>query len=281
MGIAAVVFLCLAEHARLDTILVPSVGVREGILCDLAAQHFGAPGLDERRARALLDASRNLAAKFHCDMRHAEYVRAIAAILFDQLASRSTGCRRNCVCLWKWRRYCTTAAGRFTRRRITNMVNIWCRMRSCPDCPRKRRRYWRAWCAITENRSRSHITNFMRRCRRGIAGVIRELSGILRIAACDGRGRNSNVRALRIRVSRKQLRLRLFLAPGANLDLGMLRRKARPFEKEFGVRVVFTRTRAKLGASKCGTPKVHRVEVGAPQKKSRAAVPRHVWGLTA
>ena len=91
MGIAAVVFpVRLRNAARLDTILVvPSVGVREGILCDLAAQHFGGtPGLDERRARVLVDLSRNLAAKFHCDMRHAEYVRTITAILFDQLAPK-------------------------------------------------------------------------------------------------------------------------------------------------------------------------------------------------
>jgi hypothetical protein len=105
---------------------------------------------------------------------------------------------------------------------------------------------------------------------------VRELSGILRIAASMGAGGTMNVRALRIRVSRKQLRLRLFLAPGANLDLGILRRKARPFEKEFGVRVVYTRTRAKLGASK-----VHRVELSPSQKKSPSASSGRAWSLTA
>jgi hypothetical protein len=61
----------------------------------------------------------------------------------------------------------------------------------------------------------------------------------------------------------------------------MLRRKARPFEKEFGMRVVFTRTKAKLGAAKSGTTRVHRVEVTEPQKKSLAANSGNIWGLTA
>jgi exopolyphosphatase / guanosine-5'-triphosphate,3'-diphosphate pyrophosphatase len=105
---------------------------------------------------------------------------------------------------------------------------------------------------------------------------IRELSGILRIAVAMGAGGTQNVRALRVRASRKQLRLRLFLAPGANVDLAMMRRKARPFEKEFGVRVVFTRTKAKLGSSKG-----HRIELSAQQKKPVATNSGHVWGLTA
>ena len=280
MGIAAVVFLCLAEYARLDTILVPSVGVREGILCDLAAQHFGAPGLDERRARALLDAARNIAARFHCDLRHAEYVRSVAAVLFDQLAPRyelapelrlpleMAAILHNC--------------GRAIHERAHHKHGEYLVQNAeLPGLPAETQ-------AILACLVRYHGKSEPEAHHRLYASLpprdrrrVRELSGILRIAAAMGAGGTLNVRALRIRVSRKQLRLRLFLAPGANLDLGVLRRKARPFENEFGVRVVLTRTRAKLGASRMGTSKVHRVELSSSPKQSAASATRPVWGLTA
>jgi exopolyphosphatase / guanosine-5'-triphosphate,3'-diphosphate pyrophosphatase len=280
MGIAAVVFLCLAEHARLDTILVPAVGVREGILCDLAAQHFGAPGLDERRARVLLDLSRNIAAKFHCDLRHAEYVRAVAALLFDHLAPRyelppelrlpleMAAVLHNC--------------GRAIHEKAHHKHGEYLVQNAeLPGLPAETQ-------AILACLVRYHGKSEPEAHHKLYASLpprdrrrIRELSGILRIAASMGAGGTLNVRALRIRASRKQLRLRLFLAAGASLELGMLRRKARPFEKEFGVGVVFTRTRAKLGASKLRTPKLHRVEFGLAQKKSPAARSGQAFGLTA
>jgi exopolyphosphatase/guanosine-5'-triphosphate,3'-diphosphate pyrophosphatase len=280
MGIAAVVFLCLAEHARLDTILVPAVGVREGILCDLAAQHFGAPGLDDRRARVLLDLSRNIAEKFHCDLRHAEYVRAIAALLFDQLAAKHelppelrlplemAAVLHNC--------------GRAIHEKAHHKHGEYLVQNAeLPGLPAETQ-------AILACLVRYHGKSEPEAHHKLYASLpprdrrrIRELSGILRIAASMGAGGTLNVRALRIRVSRKQLRLRLFLAAGASLELGMLRRKARPFEKEFGVGVVFTRTRAKVGASKLRTPKLHRVELGPAQKKSPAARSGQAWGLTA
>ena len=280
MGIAAVVFLCLAEHVRLDTILVPAVGVREGILCDLAAQHVGAPGLDERRARALLDLSRNVAAKFHCDIRHAEYVRAIAALLFDQLTPRHE-------LLPELRLPLEMAAvlhncGRAIHERAHHKHGEYLVLNAeLPGLPTETQAILA--CLVRyhgKSEPESHHKLYASRPPRD-RRQIRELSGILRIAASMGAGGTRGVRALRIRVSRKQLRLRLFLAPGANLELGMLRRKARPFEKEFGMRVVFTRTKAKLGAAKSGTTRVHRVEVSEPQRKSLAANSGNVWGLTA
>jgi len=275
MGIAAVVFLCLAEHARLDTILVPSVGVREGILCDLAAQHFGAPGLDERRARVLLDLSRNIAAKFHCNMRHGEYVRAIVAILFDQLASKY-GLQPELRLPLEMAAVLHNSGRAIHEKAHHKHGEYLVQNAEFPGLPAETQ-------AILACLVRYHGKSEPEAHHKLYASLpprdrrrIRELSGILRIAAAMGAGGTLNVRALRIRVSRKQLRLRLFMAPGASLDLGMLRRKARPFEKEFGVRVVFTRTRAKLGASK-----VQRVELGASQKKSPIAQSGQAWGLTA
>jgi exopolyphosphatase/guanosine-5'-triphosphate,3'-diphosphate pyrophosphatase len=40
MGIAAIVLLTLARRFKINFMLVPGVGVREGILCELARAHY-------------------------------------------------------------------------------------------------------------------------------------------------------------------------------------------------------------------------------------------------
>jgi exopolyphosphatase/guanosine-5'-triphosphate,3'-diphosphate pyrophosphatase len=104
----------------------------------------------------------------------------------------------------------------------------------------------------------------------------RALSGILRIAVALDASNAQDVRGVSIRMSRKKVRLRLYLATGATVDMANLRRRAKPFEKEFGVRVTFTRTRAKLGASKA-----HRIQFASPQNKTQSGASRQVWGMTA
>lgn len=88
MVIAAIVFTTLAEWLHLRSALVPGVGVREGLLLDLAGSLFRrreTPAEARRAARLLADA-RKFAASLHCDMRRAEATRQLAASLFDQLA---------------------------------------------------------------------------------------------------------------------------------------------------------------------------------------------------
>src|SRR5437879_10343246 len=86
MGIAAIVFTTLGDWFKFPTLLVPGVGVREGILRDLALEHFGTAELREYQAKAVLEQARRLTERLHCEQRHAEHVRYLAASLFDQLA---------------------------------------------------------------------------------------------------------------------------------------------------------------------------------------------------
>jgi exopolyphosphatase/guanosine-5'-triphosphate,3'-diphosphate pyrophosphatase len=69
-------------------VLVPGVGVREGILQDLAAALF--PARPSRavsdREKRLLESARRFAVLLHSDRRHCESTRLTAASLFDQLA---------------------------------------------------------------------------------------------------------------------------------------------------------------------------------------------------
>jgi hypothetical protein len=52
---------------------------------------------------------------------------------------------------------------------------------------------------------------------------------------------------VRVRNKSKNVRIRLRMSGRVLPDLADLRRKARPFEQEFGVRVQFSRTRARIG----------------------------------
>ena len=87
MGIAGIVFSTLARWLRLRELLVPGVGVREGVLRDLVLEHFGAESaaVDGQPVEAALAAARQFAARMDYDAEHAEHVRRLASSLFDQL----------------------------------------------------------------------------------------------------------------------------------------------------------------------------------------------------
>jgi exopolyphosphatase / guanosine-5'-triphosphate,3'-diphosphate pyrophosphatase len=88
MGIASIVLVTVARYLNVHELLIPGVGVREGILLDLiAAQYSGLPNsLEERRAADRLRAGAEwFARKFAYDARHADHVRQIALSIFDQL----------------------------------------------------------------------------------------------------------------------------------------------------------------------------------------------------
>ena len=86
IGVAAVVFNTLGEWLGARQMVVPGVGVREGILHDLAAAHFGPATAHDERAEGLRQQARRFAARMHSDAAHCEHVRRLAAQLFDQLA---------------------------------------------------------------------------------------------------------------------------------------------------------------------------------------------------
>jgi exopolyphosphatase/guanosine-5'-triphosphate,3'-diphosphate pyrophosphatase len=88
VGIAAIIFSTLAKWLDLRSMLVPGVGVREGILLDLVATQYSAPlpSAEERsRADELLSAVRWYARRVHANEHHADQVARLALSLFDQL----------------------------------------------------------------------------------------------------------------------------------------------------------------------------------------------------
>lgn len=87
MAVAAIIFLALGRYLNLRHLLIPGVGVRDGLLHELAQKQFARarePRYDAA-ARELLNSVRRFARRLDPDQRHAEHVRELARSLFDQL----------------------------------------------------------------------------------------------------------------------------------------------------------------------------------------------------
>ncbi len=88
MGIAAIVLVTVASWLRLRQMIVPRVGVREGILYELASAQMCQPALtmeQQNRSHEMLAGAESFAQKLRCDLKHAGQVRELALQLFDQL----------------------------------------------------------------------------------------------------------------------------------------------------------------------------------------------------
>lgn len=84
---AGAVLRFVAESLRAETIAAPGVGLKEGLLVDLASVHF-VPHDFGAEAAAVLDACLRLGRRYHFDEQHGTLVARLAVRLFDDLASR-------------------------------------------------------------------------------------------------------------------------------------------------------------------------------------------------
>jgi exopolyphosphatase / guanosine-5'-triphosphate,3'-diphosphate pyrophosphatase len=87
MGIAAITFVTLGRYLNLRLFAVPGVGVREGLLQEIARDAFSRkePHRYNTAARQLLVGARSFARRLQYDQQHSEHVRELSLQLFDQL----------------------------------------------------------------------------------------------------------------------------------------------------------------------------------------------------
>ncbi len=88
MGVAAIVLVTVGWWLRLRQMIAPRVGVREGLLYELATAQMGPPETTEehqKRSEAMLAGAESFAGRVRCDVKHAEQVQILALQLFDQL----------------------------------------------------------------------------------------------------------------------------------------------------------------------------------------------------
>lgn len=88
MGVAAIVLSTVAWWLRARQMITPRVGVREGLLYELACSQMRPPALTEehrKRAQEMLAGAESFAGRVRCDLKHSGQVQALALQLFDQL----------------------------------------------------------------------------------------------------------------------------------------------------------------------------------------------------
>jgi exopolyphosphatase / guanosine-5'-triphosphate,3'-diphosphate pyrophosphatase len=87
LGIAVITFITLGRYLNLRCLSVPSVGIREGLLQEIAREAFSRkePHRYNAAARQLLVGTRSFARRLEYDQPHAEHVRELSILLFDQL----------------------------------------------------------------------------------------------------------------------------------------------------------------------------------------------------
>jgi exopolyphosphatase/guanosine-5'-triphosphate,3'-diphosphate pyrophosphatase len=248
IGVAAVVLSTLAEWLGTRQMVVPGVGVREGILHDLAAAHFGPATAHDERAEALRQQARRFAARMHSDAAHCEHVRRLAAQLFDQLAPmhelppsqrvplemgallHEVGFAVNARDYHKHGEYLVRHAdipglGRHQQALVACLVRY-----QGESTPKPHHRLYNSLALAEQDR-------------------VRQLAALLRIAVALDAGGTQAVRRVETRCQGKTVWLRVAAAPEAHLDFRELRRKAKLLEKVFGVHVYVGRARRPQTAS--------------------------------
>ena len=88
MGVAAIVLVTVAWWLRLRQMIAPRVGVREGLLYELASAQMGPAALTEEqrnRSQMMLSGAESFASRVRCDLKHSEQVQVLALQLFDQM----------------------------------------------------------------------------------------------------------------------------------------------------------------------------------------------------
>lgn len=87
IGIAGITLVTLARYLNIRRFLIPSVGIREGVLQEIAREVFSRkePHRYSTAARQLLAGTRSFARRLEFDLHHAEHVRELSLLLFDEL----------------------------------------------------------------------------------------------------------------------------------------------------------------------------------------------------
>jgi exopolyphosphatase / guanosine-5'-triphosphate,3'-diphosphate pyrophosphatase len=230
---AAVVYERIAELMGTDEILVPGVGVREGILLDLADDLRDHRAHLDRRARELVAGAVALGRRYHFDEAHARQVADLSMALFEQTSSLH-GLEE------RYRRVLLAAAllhdiGQFVSYRRHHRHSAYLIASSeLPDVSPEDlplvalvARYHRRGEPAPEHPEFAGLPEKEQT-------TVRVLSALLRVADALDRGHVTRVTGLRVREEEDALVLELQIRGSLALEDWALRKKGRLFQKVFG-----------------------------------------------
>jgi len=238
MGVAAVLFTTLAELLDARQLIIPGVGVREGVLHELAAAHFGPASAHDERAEALRQQVRRFAARMHSDAGHCEHVRRLAAQLFDQLAPlhELPSAQRVTLELGALLHDVGLAVNARGHHKHGEYL---VRHADIPGLSK----HQQAVVACLVRYHGDSVPDVHHRLYRSLAPAdrtrVRQLTALLRMAVALDAGRTQTVRRVDVKIQRRAVLLRLTTASEAQVNLRDLRRKEKFFEREFGLPLRF------------------------------------------
>jgi exopolyphosphatase / guanosine-5'-triphosphate,3'-diphosphate pyrophosphatase len=248
MGIASIIITTIAKWLGVRTLLVPGVGVREGILLDLvAAQYVTEISSEEERLRAaeMIAGARWFARRLDYNPQHAEQVSRLALSLFDQLRPlHQLGADLRLVL--------EIAAvlhdiGHFVNRKSHHRHGEYLvRNSEIPGL-----RGWR--CDMVAALVRYHNCKSEPELEHASYAALdgprrrqaRLLSSLLRIAEKLESDHAQRVGGIDVHIAGRKAIFQIRAAEGTRLDLTGLARKAELFEKEFHLRPEFRRVQGK------------------------------------
>jgi exopolyphosphatase / guanosine-5'-triphosphate,3'-diphosphate pyrophosphatase len=248
LGIASIIIATLAKWLDLRSMLVPGVGVREGLLLQVVAQQYsGAAKSEEEKdyAARFLDGVRSFARRMHYNEQHAEQVSRLALSLFDQLRPlHEMGAEERLILeagalLHDVGHYVSKKShhrhGEYLVRNgevpelsgwRADMAAALVRYHNCKSEPQ------------LEHTSYAALNGERRR-------QVRLLSSLLRVAEKLESEHAQKIFGVDVQISGHRAIFNIRAAEGTRLDLAGLERKAGLFEKEFNLKAEFRRAQRK------------------------------------
>ena len=244
MGIAAIIIHTVADWLQLRSLLVPGVGVREGLLLDLVAEQYsGGAASDEQRDRAekLLAGARWFARRHNVDSRHADQVTRLALSLFDQLRPiHEMGAEMRLLLEIGSQLH---DVGHFVNRKAHNRHGEYLvRYGEIPGLSGWRREMVAALVRYHNSKSEPQIEHSSysaldsERRRQ-----VRLLTAFLRIAEKLESEHAQKIAGVDVQIEGRRAIFLIQAADGTRLDLAGLERKSELFEKEFHLKAEFRR----------------------------------------
>ncbi len=241
MAVAAITFLTLGRYLNLRTFALPGVGVREGLLQEIAREAFSRkePHRYNAAARQLLVGTRSFARRLGYEQQHAEHVRELSILLFDQLQAVHHLPAHSRVLLEAGALLHDT--GHMISHRAHHKHGEYLALNG--DIPGLESRDRAIAAALVRYHNRKsepagHHTAYSS-LNNADKRVARRLAAILRIAEALDHSHRQRVMKIRASFQRGAVGLQVHARGDAAEDLRDANRSAELFEKEFHVRLYF------------------------------------------
>jgi exopolyphosphatase/guanosine-5'-triphosphate,3'-diphosphate pyrophosphatase len=248
IAIAAIIFTALAEWLDLRSLLVPGVGVREGVLLQLVAEQYSAIAESEedmQRDAKLVESARWFARRMNYNAGHAEQVSRLALSLFDQLRPLHEMDSDLRVLLEIGA--LLHDIGHFVNRKSHQRHGEYLiRNAEIPGLRGWRRDMVGALVRYHNTKSEPEVAHPSYAALDGAhRGQARMLSSLLRIAERLESEHEQRVTGVDVRIEGRKAIFLIGAADGTRLDLAGLERKAKLFETEFHLKAEFRRDQRK------------------------------------